>query len=199
MKLLTLIGFILLSSTTLVTSSYINCTYEYFYGYRCTVTYLHIDSKEHQFLYHANGDHLDNKTNEDITAITFSTNVEYFPRNLEGIFPNLHSIAVLDGGLTELTNADLKPFGENLSSLWLNGNKIEVLERDLFADSPNIDTLIFQDNQIKKIERGTFDSLKKLKTLNLERNQCIKSGAFGSIYGVKRLIARAEARCQGEN
>lgn len=181
------------------TSSYINCTYEYFHGYKCKVTYLHIDSKDHQFIQYVNGDHLDNKTNADVDGVGFTTfNIDYLPRNLEKIFPNINIITAVWVGLQELTNDDIKPFGEKLKYLWLNGNKIKAIESDTFADNPNLEVIVLQHNEIEKIERGAFDNLTQITALNLEHNKCISQGYFGGGY-LSRFTIEAERKCKGIN
>jgi hypothetical protein len=66
-----------------------------------------------------------------VTAIKFERlTVNYFPRGLEKIFPNLSRISINNCGLQDISRSDLICF-ESLQCLCLNGNENELAKFDL--------------------------------------------------------------------
>lgn len=100
------------------------------YGYRCDViNSVLVTSKSDQEVVRARGFHIRGRGDDDVRFLkASSTQARFFPRGLKKVFGNIQSIQISSAQLQEITNEDLKEFGDNLKYLNLAGNQIEYLE-----------------------------------------------------------------------
>lgn len=103
--------------------------------------------------------------------IIFSV-VYFFPLNLNGKFPNLRAISIINSKMREIHKSDLEKFPE-LEFLSLRGNDIQVLEPKLFFNNPKLAVLSFNHNNIEHVDPQSFDGLKNLVTLQMALNPCL--------------------------
>lgn len=97
--------------------------------------------------------------------------IEYFPRNLDKIFPNLKGIFIENGRLKELHRSDFRGYSAILY-LELNNHDIQVLEEGVFDFLSAIKSIWMSNNKIIHIDENVFENLENLVTLTLVQNQC---------------------------
>lgn len=167
------------------------------YGYACEAEDMGITSKSDRFVTEARGKHLEGKTDCDVKYFIAYATVNYFPKNLEVIFPSMESIYISEGHIKEITSDDIKPFGERLKNLWFAKHEIQVLDGDLFDYTPNIEWASFYWGGVRHVDKGLFGKLKKLKILKFSYEKCLdESGYADSSSSIKSLISRLESKCQ---
>lgn len=165
--------------------------------YKCNITRV-ISWKVDEKVLRTVGDHQKDKTNDNLSAISFNNiRIDHFPRRLEMFFPNLRTLTINSCGLQSIRKFDLIGL-ENLKQLTLNGNEISALPDNLFEATPNIETLSFYSNRIRFIGMNIFNPLSKLKYANFKMNVnidvCFKTVGNGvTLDEMKRII---EANCQ---
>lgn len=146
------------------------------------------------------GEHADDRTNDDVKAISFfDIKIDRFPRGIEAFFPNLKALTINSCGLKHIRKADLKGMTK-LKQLTLNGNDISVLPEDLFDESPQINTISFYGNKIKFIGPDIFDSIPNLKYANFKMNAnidvCYKSHGNGISFDSLKTIVKGKHQPQ---
>lgn len=95
-----------------------------------------------------NGRHIMFKSNNDVEAVMFlNTKVNYFPRNLSAIFPNLSVLKIAGCEMKSIARRDLTGLG-NITSFDLSWNELESLPDDLFTDTPNLTMISFLCNDL---------------------------------------------------
>lgn len=144
---------------------------------------------------HVQGQHDSNKSNDDVKQFLWSGNrnenlkvLKTFPKNVKKLFKNVEIIWIEHTNLEEISNEDLKEFGENLKVLGLTFNKIKKIDENLFKFNLNLEEISLQGNQIEKIKPKTFDGLGKLKILNLNKNPCLNDEDF--IFNEKNEVEK---------
>lgn len=136
------------------------------------------------------GNHLEDFTNEDVTAILFDNqNIGQMPTNIEEFFPNIRLIRVNNANLLNISSSDLSPFPE-LQVFISNDNNLTVLEADLFSGVRNISWIEFYRNQITEVGEGLLNGL-VLEFANFINNVCINFIAYD-----EQSFAELEIRLQ---
>lgn len=168
----------------------LECAYEYYSFkplgriYYCwTQNYVDINTREEAFLDVVSGIHSDSHSNELIEGFWLRWGrTNYFPHNFTSFFPNIKAVALLQSGLLEIRQSDLKTIPK-IVHLRLNANKIAVLEDGLFDYNPALVYVDLSFNEIYRIGTKVFDNMKSLQNLNLEGNACVKSsGKYTQVY-----------------
>ncbi|KAG5679120.1 hypothetical protein PVAND_008712 [Polypedilum vanderplanki] len=161
-----------------INSVTIECSYNYyeFFGnieYDCLLKNKKIFTEDDVSIEEAKGQHLEGKTNDDVTTFRISDakNLKSFPRNINNVFKNLKFLSIQLTKITEITSEDLKVFPD-LKYLSISGNEIKVIREDTFKFNPKLEEIYLFGNYIKYIDRRTFSDLKNLKKLFLEGNTC---------------------------
>ena len=86
----------------------------------CKVTELTINSFNDRTITKNNALNFDNG---NVASFKVSNQIVIsFPLNLTGVFPNLHTVEIINSKLLNITSDDLKDFGENLTILFLTSN-----------------------------------------------------------------------------
>lgn len=156
---------------------------------------MNINSSETAIINEISGQHIDDKTDDDIMGFWAEDNqVHYFPKNLHKIFKNLELILISNSQLKEIKQKDLKNYPK-LEFLCLDYNKIKVLENDLFNFNPNLLFISISYNNIQQIGPETFSHLKNLNFLWVISNSCIDMYAENNKKNVKKIIMSANHKC----
>lgn len=149
----------------------------------------------------ATGNHLPSMTNDNVTVFILSDYektqiVNYMPRDLTKIFPNLVGICISDTPMLEIHQDDLKEFS-NLKSIQLTGLNIKSLEENLFKFNPELDDLRLSHNKIKNVFPTIFDNLTKLNLLDFSKNDCYPKDDLLSVPRplVLQLIEKIKKKC----
>lgn len=138
--------------------------------------------------------------NEDVRVLQFQeTTVNFIPRGLNLIFPNLDKLKIKNCGLKRITREDLVGL-EKLRHLYLDGNELTSLPDDLFIDMPNLKWINFGCN---KIEFVSSDLLKpimnELKYADFSKNTKIDKYFYpqltGSVQSLKDLMKVIDEQC----
>lgn len=110
--------------------------------------------------------------NENLQSFFISDNrqVEYLPRHISEILPNLTEFSTTGCGLTVVRKFYFKSM-HNLAKLHLCDNSIAIIEDGAFADLVNVERLHLNNNLIETLDETLFISMIKLKTLFLENNK----------------------------
>lgn len=182
-------------------SSTLTCKYldNSYFGYSCQVQNLNlITSRDDREVIEVYGNHKCEKFDDDVKHFSsLYKKVEFFPRRLTKIFRNIEIISIFHGNLRELTQNDLREFGDKLKDLRLGYNDIEVIKENLFEFNKNLEKILIHNNKIKKIEVGTFRGLEKLINLDLRENFCTNDEDFAAEKSkVFKLIEDVEKKCE---
>jgi len=140
------------------------------------------------------GEHLSGYDNDDVVAfIAFEEGqMHYFPRGLDKFFKNLKEIYILNTGLKEIHQSDLKPFPK-LENLYLSENQLEKIEENLFEFNPNLKVIDLTSNRISYIHPNVFDKLTKLTELYIYGNNCYDPTEL------QNIISTTKVQCSNPN
>lgn len=147
-----------------------------------------------------NGDHHSNKTKEDVKFLKFEkTVVNFFPRGINLIFPNLNKLVIFNCGLKKISRQDLIGF-EKLEHLSLSKNKLTALPNDLFVDMTNLKWIDFNLNKIEFMTSKLLEPImKNLIRADFMHNTKISStfnpGAEKSEISIANLMQVIDAQC----
>lgn len=143
------------------------------------------------------GDHLSWRNDEKVVGFyARSTEVTYFPNNLERIFPNLRLIAIAMSGLRQVRQINMMNF-DQLQYLCLFDNEIETIEKHLFAYNLMLEAIDLRENRITKIYINVFDYLINLRMLYMSdafNTSCVSYDASDR-NAVVNLINEIKENC----
>lgn len=100
--------------------------------------------------------------------------MHYFPRNLIVIYPKFKSIEIIECGLKEIQQSDIKMI-PHLVHLALPSNEIEILENGLFDYNLELKYINLYNNKIFRIGTKVFDNVNSESYIILEKNTCNES------------------------
>ena len=141
------------------------------------------------------GQHLPGKTNSDVEALNINEcAIEYFPKGLHRIFPNLSDITIRSCGLKKITREDLQSF-HSLEFLDLNTNKLTNLPNDLFINH-NLRSVDFMNNKIdtlsskllKPIQHSLVKADFRYQQCTPSFNELFEKNQIGSIESFMKSI-----------
>jgi hypothetical protein len=145
----------------------------------------------------ATGNHKRSMSHANVQAFhSYGNTINFMPRGLNDVFPNLIGIHITDVGMKELHQSDLKDF-PRLKHLNLFDNDITTIEQDLFKFNPELEFIHLGYNKITQIHPTVFDHLNKLIELRLQSNVCIDTQALNQLATVS-LISRVKQECLGD-
>lgn len=163
------------------TAIVLNCTYDTFpfhlVGniYRCAGT-ISLDGEYSDKITDLYGTHQPENRNDDVEGLIIrSQNMEFFPENIDAIFPNIKLLNFPLNSISHVSNAHLIPF-PNLEFLALYGNKITSLDSDLFSGLNALKFINLGRNGIKHI--GHDFILPKFGEIYFYLNACIDEDAI---------------------
>lgn len=138
------------------------------------------------------------KSNDDVNAFyAVRRTINYFPRGLETIFPNIKSVYIWHSGLKEIHQSDLQPLF-NLVVLDLWENELTTIPKGLFDHNFYLKHISFTDNKITFIDSNVFNNLNSLTNLLLDKNVCIDFRVTDSRERVIEEIGQLEYKCKDE-
>jgi hypothetical protein len=145
----------------------------------------------------ASGSHMPSMSHTDVKGFSSqSKTINFMPRGLNDVFPNLIGVSINDAGMKEIRQSDLKQF-PRLRYLYLYKNAITIVERELFKFNPELEHIGLDDNKISQIHPTVFDHLNKLSELSLDLNVCINAYATGRSH-VVNLLRSVKQECPGD-
>lgn len=176
--------------------------------YMCMVQ--EIDFSENlPYLNEAFGNHMKNKSNQDVTYIFIygQPQLKSIPKGMLKVFPNLLSIHVENSAITELIGDELNQY-RNLKSFELLSTQVERIPANFFSFTPKIEYIFFINNKIKWIGRdllrnkpklisAAFDEIcikKKLMTPIAEVIDALKNQCAENIQRTTKNIATTTTR-----
>lgn len=189
--------FLIFLTFQLTSSTTLECSYSdrNDHGYKCDAITLRVTSKDDRSITKVLGTHNSRKNNDNVKFFdAIGKTVQYFPKDLEKIFPNLEVFQIYGSSLKEISNEDLKGF-ENLKMLWLSTNNIEAINRRLFEFNQNLEWIDFSYNKIKHVDVRAFEGLNMLKSLVFDSNPCHSGNAVNDPSAVGELVVQIEGKC----
>lgn len=150
---------------------------EYTNLYVCEIYSVSIKKVEEKRVKSIIGDHIGKRSNNDVKQIRFENSiVEYFPRGLGRIFPNLTRINLNSCGLKKINREDLEGL-ENIEQIHLRGNKLTTLPSNLFEGMTKLKNIYFAMNKLEFISSDLLKPLMndKLDYIDFQGNKMIDS------------------------
>jgi Leucine-rich repeat (LRR) protein len=148
-----------------MTSAHCNFTSQDGTFYTCNVTSLNITEPETVV----------NEFRADPFRISHlvmdSRNIEYFPRGLPKLLPNLKFIQLTNCRLRKIERDDLAGF-TSLKTLNLDNNSLEHLPDSLFEHVPQLETFSCKNNSLKL---KLLEPLKNHRIVDVSENRHIKN------------------------
>lgn len=139
----------------------VSCEYEVkncrFYSdkYTCVVSNLTI-SEPNTRIFKVHGVHLQGKGDNDVEALVISScEMEFLPRGLHRIFPNLQALFLRYTKIHKIVREDLKCL-KKLTGFRVVYGELASLPNDLFLDLPNLKYISFYHNEINKLSSQLF-------------------------------------------
>ena len=106
------------------------------------------------------GTHANGMSNKDVEALKFAnSSVDFFPRGLGRIFPNLKVLQIYNCGLGEISRPDFIGFS-SLEVLCLSRNQLKSLPDDLFADMPRLSFVYLGENLLERLSSKFLEPIK---------------------------------------
>lgn len=150
----------------------LNCTFAKSenFGYFCKVIDAVIKLPETQII-RVRGKHSFKMCYKDVTKVEISNQtVEYFPRGLGQLFPNITMLQIYNCGLKMISREDLIGL-ESLQDLDLRDNQLTSLPDDLFIDMYELKGVLFEDNKLEVMSSKLLESVKDgLEYADFENN-----------------------------
>lgn len=143
--------------------------------YTCQVTSASITQSDNRTIQSFSGVHLSGKGDNDVAAVWFKkTIVDFFPRGLHRIFPNLISVRIDNCGLKAITRDDLTGL-QNLEMLFLANNLLTTLPSNLFENTPKLKKIDFHINNLEFLSSKLMRPLMSnaLTWVDFRKNKCI--------------------------
>jgi uncharacterized protein (UPF0305 family) len=196
---------LLLLCLPLTSAVVINCDFEMSTWYAISKVYQCKLNKDPQItspgvkVTAATGSHISSSMTHASVRSFFSDSasytINYFPRGLNDVFPNLEAIGIAQSKMIELHQSDLSPFTKlRLLGLWQNN--IKTLEKDLFKYNPELEAVYVFSNKITSFYPTVFDRLEKLTGLHLHGNECVTDGRVdANRQDVLALIEKVKKQC----
>jgi gas vesicle protein len=201
-----LFGFILLLSAPFASSIAINCEFKNdvwsYVGdlYTCDLISSNISiTARGSVVTAATGNHLNSMNHASVTGFASwisSNTINFIPRGLNDVFPNLVGILMKSCRMKKIRQADLRPFPK-LKYLSLRDNDIETIERDLFKYNPQLQYINLDYNKINRVHPNVFDQLNELNYFDLDNNACV-TGYGTNRTSVLELVAKMKNQCQSD-
>lgn len=151
----------------------INCNFSLSTGwhifdeiYTCEVDSISSEITEPNTLVSAvNGQHAVGKSNNEVRGFRIKNAViNYFPKGLQKLFPNLVAISIMSSNLKEVRQSDLSPFPQ-LKYLNFYNNNLKNIREDLFEFNKKLELIGLHYNEIKFVDVRVIQGLKNLRFL----------------------------------
>lgn len=147
------------------------------------------------------GEHLPDRSNSDVVAISFNcTVVEFFPRGLQKLFPNLKALQIRSCGLKKISQEDVIGL-ENLEDFCLKNNELRSLPSDLFIGFQKLQEISFKSNKLEFLSSKLFEPIAAngLQYVSFTNNKKINSffelGKKKSVASLQKLMMVIDEKC----
>jgi Leucine-rich repeat (LRR) protein len=146
-----------------------------------------------------NGNHKEGKSNFDVEKVEICLSaVDFFPRGLGKVFPNLKTVLISNCGLKEISRDDLKGL-ENLEHLYLSNNELVSLPSDLFCDMKKLKSIAFKRNKLERMSSKLLDPIKNVLQYaefygNTKINSCFSYGSLD--FSLEKLMNLIDNDCE---
>lgn len=127
--------------------------------YTCSVTSCSIQTRN-LAVSAFKGVHKGVQDNRSVMGLSFEgAGIDYMPRNLSTIFPNLSFLLIDNCGLKEVSAEDMVGL-EKLEAFWVPNNKIETLPVELFEKMTEVKEVDFHGNLIQRFDWKVLEPIK---------------------------------------
>jgi hypothetical protein len=136
------------------------------------------------------GEHLDNRTNEDVTNVEiFLANTPFLIPEIFTTFTNMKEFSILFSMLEVLSQI---PDTVQLETLLISGNRIVRIENNTFTTQPSLQTLHFIISGIEAVEENAFIGLENCTSLALMINSIseLHSRTFHPLINARAIDLR---------
>ena len=146
------------------------------------------------------GIHLNGFTNDSVRIVDFNLSVlNFVPKGLIKIFPNLLCLKIVNCGLKEICGEDLAEF-ENLERLDISSNQLTTVPKNLFVNTPKLKWISLDNNKIEHISSELFqpiihNKIQHISFLGNTYNDAIFSPGYSkSVSSVAELMRIIDLR-----
>lgn len=168
--------------------------------YTCTVTATNITEPNTDII-SVLGQHAPGMSNKDVKAVDFrDSTVNYFPRRLDVIFPNLIALQIRNCDLKKISRRDLNGF-EKLVDVCFPRNSLTSVPNDLFVGFHKLKMISLNDNKLERLSSQLLQPVlgNGLIHIELQNNKVIDAvynpGVKGSVENVRELIELIDTKC----
>lgn len=156
--------------------------------YTCTVDSCNIKSRGTKITAFE-GVHKPTRDNTAVKALRFiDCTVNFVPKNLTQIFPNLEFLEIRDCALKEVSADDMIGL-EQLDELSLINNDLTTLPIDLFRNMPNLREVYLSRNRIHKFDPEILNPIKDtLEAFEILHNPGISTGCLVTVISIEDFI-----------
>lgn len=147
------------------------------------------------------GEHEQGKTIFDVEMVWFDNTavIEYIPRRIHLIFPNLKILIIGFCGLKSINCNDLKGF-ENLEIFWIYKSKLRSLPLDLFKGMTKLKDFQVFGNDLEFLSSKLLEPIadNQLERVNFQSNKIsafYQPGAEGSAASLQALMDIIDKNC----
>ncbi|KAG5669479.1 hypothetical protein PVAND_017366 [Polypedilum vanderplanki] len=145
------------------------------------------------------GNHLNNKTNIDVTSIRIEGNstLSFVPRRFSNFFPHIRAYIINSATFDTLFGDEFDEFSE-LEFLQFSSSKLASISSRLFEKTPNVIFLSLSWNQILRVGSDLFTPLDvtKIKYFAFYGNRCIsKMEQKGNTTAIIEIINEIRVKC----
>lgn len=113
------------------------------------------------------GDHIDGRTNEQVTEVFVVSELSTMLEIPEIIFATFHNLEKFSVELNQLHRIDLANCGPRMRSVHINGNPITHLQNGAFRGCRTVETLQLMANNFQTIDENVFDDLPNLQEFEM--------------------------------
>jgi BTB/POZ domain len=169
--------------------------------YTCVVSSATVTSSK-QRIKSFNGIHENEKTNDDVEAVLFAnTQVEYFPKGVNVIFPNLTNFSINSCGLKSISRVNLIGL-KNIERFYIFSNELTSLPDDLFTEMPKLKVFSFFNNKLECLSSKLLKPILKNDLIwvdfrkNTKLDAIYETGVEGSLMSLKELMNMIDEKCE---
>jgi BTB/POZ domain/Leucine rich repeat len=187
----------------------LNCEFEIYAWARTEVDYYGCGITEEPIIQPGTaikafiGEHQEGFTNFDVEMISFleKISIEYLPRGLSKIFPNLKALDIDSCGLKKITRNDLTGL-ENLEAFCINNSKLRSLPSDLFEGMTKLKEISLCDNKLEFLSSQLLEAIagNQLERVDFRSNTKIDAfyqpGEEGSVASLQELMEIIDKDCE---
>lgn len=148
----------------------LDCRFELKGDYICHAENVEIESRNVRIA-SVKGDHASNESDKTVNSLKVTNQIlEFMPRNLEQLLPNLKKISIENSAMKEIDKKSFEAF-KDITELTIMKNNLKVLDDDMFENLTQLEVLNLSSNFIANLTSKAFEKLAHLKTIDLSHNR----------------------------